>query len=114
VKAIELNGNLQYSWSNKLCLDYDPVILVPNAFSPDHGDELNEKFEVAGGRIKDFQIQIYNRWGHMLFESDDITESWDGKKEGELVPQGLYIYRLRYTNYLDEATRLEGVISVLR
>ena len=114
IRGVELNGNLQYSWSNILCLDYDPVILVPNAFSPGNGDQLNETFEVAGGRIKSFQIQIYNRWGEVLFETDDIRNSWDGKKEGREVPQGLYIFHIRYTNFLDEATKLEGVISVLR
>ncbi|MSQ79917.1 MAG: hypothetical protein EXR21_09680, partial [Flavobacteriaceae bacterium] len=48
--------------SNKILFSFDPVVWVPNAFSPNE-DRLNDLFQLKGGSLKHFEIHIYNRWG---------------------------------------------------
>jgi len=76
--------------------DCDCNIYIPNAFSP-NGDGLNDQFELQSRcRISQYELVIYNRWGQQLFKSSDITQSWDGHYQGELLPIGEYVYHLYY------------------
>ncbi len=71
-------------------------ICIPNAFSP-NGDGLNDRFELQSRcRISQYDLVIYNRWGQQLYRSSDITQSWDGYYQGELLPVGEYVYHLYY------------------
>ncbi|MEA3496769.1 MAG: gliding motility-associated C-terminal domain-containing protein, partial [Bacteroidota bacterium] len=89
------------------------TLFIPNAFSP-NGDGLNEKFEVAGSFIVDFQIQIYNRWGEKIFESQDINNSWNGKFKGEKVPLGIYYYQIFAKGIMGKEIKRSGMITVVR
>lgn len=69
-----------------------PQFILPNAFSP-NGDGVNDRFypfldEMAVG----MEMQIYNRWGEMLFETSDMNAYWDGTYMDEPVPVGVYVY----------------------
>jgi len=66
-------------------------LYIPDAFSP-NGDNLNETFQIQGGGIKEFNILIFNRWGELVFESNDIEKSWDGTYKGQVVPSGIYYF----------------------
>ena len=50
---------------------------MPNAFTP-NGDGANEKFMVAYTGIKKYNIKIYDRWGQLAYESNDIDDGWNG------------------------------------
>ncbi|MCK9401337.1 MAG: gliding motility-associated C-terminal domain-containing protein, partial [Bacteroidales bacterium] len=52
----------------------------------------------------DFKLLIFDRWGGEIFESTDILNGWDGKKDGKLCPGGVYVYRIAF--------RLDGVPGV--
>lgn len=67
---------------------------VPNAFSP-NGDGLNDVFEVFGQGIKEYYITIHDRWGELLFASDDHTETWDGTKNGTTLPPNVFVYYIK-------------------
>ncbi len=71
---------------------------IPNAFTP-NGDGLNDEFKLISksDNISAFKLHIYNRWGQMVFESNDIPNGWDGKIKGEDAPAGTYVYRIKYT-----------------
>jgi len=65
---------------------------IPNVFSP-NGDGINDEFRISG--ISDFcsdelHVEIYNRWGQLLFISDDPSFIWNGKFKNETVPDGVY------------------------
>ena len=66
------------------------AIYAPNAFSPD-GDGLNDFFKVSGQGIIDFEMEIFNRWGQMVFKSSNINEKWDGTFRGKRFTNR-YIY----------------------
>ena len=61
-------------------LKVEPIMTfyIPNAFTPD-GDGTNEIFKCYGLNIEDFRMEIYNRWGEMVFESNDIDYGWNGR-----------------------------------
>ncbi len=71
---------------------------IPNAFTP-NGDGLNDEFKLISNsdNITAFKMYIFNRWGQMVFESNDIPNGWDGKIKGEDAPAGTYVYRIKYT-----------------
>jgi gliding motility-associated-like protein len=83
------------------CINSDSVYVrifdyyTPNAFTP-NGDGLNDLFRVVGKyRNIDFAMYIYDRWGGMVFESDDIDAGWDGNIGGQPAPAGVYVWTFR-------------------
>ena len=68
------------------------ITVLPNIFTP-NGDGVNDLCTVKGKNLDTFQIQVFNRDGHVIFESQSIENSWDGKnKFGENIPTGTYFY----------------------
>jgi len=58
-------------------------IKVPNAFTP-NGDGLNDEFRIMNAGILELmEFKIYNRWGELVFETNDITKGWDGTFKGK-------------------------------
>jgi gliding motility-associated-like protein len=76
--------------------DCNCLIVIPNVFTP-NGDGLNDDFfAVINCELVTYQMFIYNRWGKLLFQSDNQYEVWDGKYLGEEVPDGVYFYLMKY------------------
>jgi gliding motility-associated-like protein len=69
---------------------------VPNAFTPD-GDGVNDVFGVIGPVTERFVLLIFNRWGELVYRSEDISARWTGNHQGgtHFVPDGMYVYHLR-------------------
>jgi gliding motility-associated-like protein len=68
-------------------------IYIPTAFSP-NGDGINDMFITTPCFTQSFRIQIYNRWGQKVFESNDIQQGWDGFANGIRCQQGVYMYKI--------------------
>ena len=73
-------------------------LYVPSAFTPG-GDKINPLFLAYGERVLSFHITIFDRWGETIFESNDISQGWDGTYLDTVCPQGTYIYRIDYKLY---------------
>jgi len=72
----------------------ESYLYIPNCFTP-NGDGLNETFRVfAGNNCNAYKLLIYNRWGELVFETDDLLKGWDGIYKGNLVPCDVYPYLL--------------------
>lgn len=106
-----------------LCETYTDFIIkpcdthpfVPNAFTPGSTDNLNTHFEIKGEGIHKFRIQIYDRWGLLVFESFDINNSWDGSINGQFAATGVYSYRIWYnTGTRPESVTLTGEVYLIR
>lgn len=74
----------------------EPNFDIPNAFSPNN-DELNQYFRVviAGENIAVLSLQVWNRWGQLMYEEKNGNTGWDGQYKGEPVPSDVYVYRIR-------------------
>ena len=92
-----------------------PDIYIPNSFTP-NGDGLNDIFNIKTTyEFSHFKLSIYNRWGEMIFESEDINKGWDGTFKGKLVPSGVYIYLITATiKDTGEKRKITGRVTVVR
>ncbi len=77
-------------------------IVFPNTFAPREdvtGNTtifgVNATFRPVYQDVTTFKMEIYNRWGQLIFETDDINEGWDGRFNGEIAPDGVYVYVVR-------------------
>ena len=67
---------------------------MPSAFTPD-GDGVNDIFTAKGNAVESFEMQVYDRWGGIVFESNSIYYGWDGKNvSGDWANNGLYLYHI--------------------
>jgi gliding motility-associated-like protein len=101
------------SASDDVQILYDPVIYVPNAFTP-NGSMINEEFFAVGGNIKSLKLQIFDRWGELIYTGDAMDKAWDGTYEGKPCPDGVYIWKISYIDFVDEEHKLVGHVSLLR
>jgi gliding motility-associated-like protein len=88
--------------------------IIPNAFSP-NGDGTNETFEVIGRKEnwKNFNLNIYNRWGEVVFTSTDPYFKWDGSLMDKRQPIGSYTYTLQFS-YFNMEKNVMGNLTLLR
>ncbi len=73
----------------------------PNAFKPTSNIPDNKTFKVLGdiSAISKYQFRIFNRWGQLIFETDNPQNGWDGTQDGEYAPMGTYIYTSVFTSF---------------
>ena len=73
----------------------------PNALKPTSAIIENQTFNVVGNisAIAEYQLRIFNRWGQIIFETDDPNEGWDGTYEGSPAQQGTYVYSAVFTSF---------------
>jgi len=107
------NGNPSVSsTSNTVQVIPFMSIYIPNSFTP-NGDGLNDTFGAYGEAISDYNMQIFNRWGQLVFESNNYKLQWDGKHNGKAVPQGSYVYRLNAKGKAGNITQKDGTVTVV-
>jgi gliding motility-associated-like protein len=90
-----------------------PLLDVPNAFTPGRFGE-NGMIKVRGFGIAKMDWKIYNRWGHVVFESVDPDQGWTGYYNGTLQPMDVYAYTLKVTFTNGISTTKTGDITLLR
>ncbi|MEM7037950.1 MAG: PKD domain-containing protein, partial [Bacteroidota bacterium] len=72
-----------------------PELFIPNVFSP-NDDNINDRFLVEYSGSQPFNIQIFDRWGVQMYESNNKVKGWDGRDaDGMEVPDGVYYYRVK-------------------
>ena len=113
VVAEEQGGNRALSYSNESCISILSNIRVPNAFTPNL-DGINDEWKASGLHIQTFHLQIFSRWGMMLFESYDPEIGWDGTYRGQQVKEGVYTYVIRGTSYNGAPFLQKGTITLMR
>lgn len=91
----------------------DFAVYPPNAFTP-NGDGENDTFVVKGTGINSYNIKIFSRWGELIFESDDINDSWDGTYNGSPVSTGTYAYKIVYQSMINIDYAIQGSVTVIR
>jgi len=106
----------EFGCSDSICklLDLNNYVVdVPNAFSP-NGDDRNNILYVKGQGIKEIDFRVYNRWGELVFETNNINSGWDGTYKGE--PQGMeaYGYYLKAVFLNDEIVEKKGNVTLMR
>ncbi len=105
--------------SDTLCADNCPLYTLPNVYTP-NGDRTNDLFVPFPYRgVERIDLQVFNRWGNVVFTSEDPSIGWDGTNSGsgETCPDGVYFYLCTVTFARlggPEQMQLNGVVHILR
>ena len=101
---------------NEFC---QPSLYVPNTFTP-NGDGTNDVWLVSGKNIGHFDLNVFDRWGGVIFHSESPSFGWDGKINGVEAPNDVYVWRMEY-RFIEKVDGDQGVnhkqlghITVLR
>lgn len=92
--AYKKHDNSIVSVSNYAEVKPQLSLFVPNAFTP-NSDGLNDYFNVSGKGITELTMQIFNRWGNLIFETNDLNEGWDGSLNGTECQQDVYVVKIK-------------------
>jgi gliding motility-associated-like protein len=107
-------GGCRDTFSLEVCVEQQPVLFVPTAFSP-NGDGRNDFFRVKVFGLAHFEIAVFNRWGQKVWESRDPSAAWDGYYLGEPVPLGAYAYVIYYKGFKSKSMEVNaGTVTVVR
>jgi gliding motility-associated-like protein len=96
---VENDNGCRDSVTKTIYVNADLFVHVPTGFSP-NGDGKNDLFGLEGltQGVFQYKMEIYDRWGALIFKSDNVNDKWDGTYQGEPVPPGMYVYMVQYTN----------------
>ena len=91
------------------------VMTVPNSFTA--GDDgVNDTFKPVFSLpdlISSYSLEIYNRWGELIFSTNNQYDSWDGKYKGKKCQSGAYTWKIKYTDYLNTTKDAHGHVVLL-
>lgn len=98
-----------------IIIEPDFVFYIPNSFTPD-ADGINDTFTGKGIFIKNFEMTIFDRWGNLIFFSDEINKPWDGKINGgsEIAPVDVYVYVVKITGFNKSKHIYRGIVTLVR
>lgn len=91
------------------------LIYIPNAFTPNN-DGINDAFKVVISEVTRYELDIFNRWGELVFHSEDPDEVWIGNVNGgeHYAPAGMYNYRLKWKGARTDAEEMLGTFELMR
>lgn len=120
---VTLTATSIYSCKNELTKTIEVKnnfnIFIPNSFSPNF-DGLNDVFipvfTAYGLDAKSYEMEIFDRWGHSIFRTKDITKGWDGKNANkeESLKEEVYIYHIKYKDMEGNAYDKTGHLSLVK
>jgi hypothetical protein len=109
------NGEPFKSASNQLCINQRAKIYLPTAFRPGSDVEVNRTFgpTMRFEDVAEYDFYVLNRWGAVMFRTNDPDLFWDGKVDGEVAPTGVYVYYLKYSTLEDVPKEERGTFSLI-
>lgn len=111
VAASNASGETVYS--NIFSYEQPAIIMAPGAFTP-NGDGRNDIFVIQTRFVKSIELRIFNRWGNMLFFTDNLNEGWDGNFSGRPAPTGAYVYQVIATDEEGNQYKKQGTFILLK
>lgn len=95
--------------------DCSPQLFVPNAFSP-NDDGINDFWTPKMYGIVEYKVQVFNRWGFVVFETNDPSKVWSGTVNNSeyYTPDGVYSYRVEYLDIRNNRDILVGTVTLIR
>ncbi len=88
-------------------------LFIPDAFTPNE-DGLNDFFKPSSIGIKEYDFEIFNRWGDSIFKTSGSQDGWDGSYKGDKSPQGVYVYLLKVIDIKGNSRTYNGKVVLIR
>jgi len=89
------------------------LVWIPSAFTPNWVG-LNDELYAVFQNIKSFEWKLYDRWGNLIFVTNDFHYRWNGTHKGQTCPEGVYSYHLEAIDYQGKRKRYSGTVTLLR
>jgi gliding motility-associated-like protein len=86
---------------------------LPNAFTPD-GNSTNDILYFYGTGVREFVLQVFDRWGEKVFETSEMKNGWDGIFKGKPALAGVYAFQLTITYKSTKVDQIKGNINLIR
>ncbi|MFN8712368.1 MAG: PKD domain-containing protein [Bacteroidota bacterium] len=103
--------------SDSVCIGLEATLFVPNAFTPD-GDGDNDIFLPVGIGIEtaEFEFYIFDRWGNLIFTSDNPAFGWDGRANGgsDIAQIDTYVWRIIYRDVTGSKQDKHGIVTLIK
>ena len=98
-----------------IVIEPDFLFYIPNSFTP-NDDGINDFFTGKGIFITTFEMTIFDRWGNLIFFSDDINNTWDGKanRGTEIAQMDVYVYVIYVTDLKKIPHKYKGIVTLVR
>ena len=113
VEAVENSGkNGATSRSTVVCVHQDPYVYLPNAFTPSTSLGINDSFGPKGLFIKNYNMIVYDRWGEIVYQTN-TSGKWDGRRNGNVVPEGIYMYVINIESHNNKTLRYTGNVMIM-
>lgn len=96
-------------------IDPEFTFYIPNAFSP-NGDGVNDEFSGKGDFFTDYEMSIFDRWGNLIFFTDDISKPWLGlaNNGSEIAQQDVYVYVVKLTDNKQKKHKFIGSVTLVK
>ena len=101
--------------SKEIIIEPEYHIYIPNAFTP-NSDGYNEIFTAVGEEIIEFNMQIFDRWGELIYETASLLEGWDGTAKGRasISQEGVYVYNIQLKDWQGVNHRYQGHVTLIK
>jgi gliding motility-associated-like protein len=113
VFALPVDITLDPAFSNLKEVVKKPAIYYPKAFTPNN-DNLNDGFRVFGQFIAEFDMKIFNRWGELVFTTNNIEQAWDGTFRGKQQPEGTYVFSAIIVDFSGKRVAKSGSVLLVK
>jgi len=91
----------------------EQTLFIPSAFTP-NGDGMNDEFKIYGEGLTEIQMNIFNRWGEIIFVSNEVDFFWNGTVKGILAKQDVYVYQIYFKNQEGIREERRGKLVLVR
>jgi gliding motility-associated-like protein len=89
-------------------------VYVPTAFSP-NGNGVNDRLRVVHDPyLTEVHLQVYNRYGGVVFSSSEANEGWDGSFQGVVQPAGMYVWKVAFVDHDKVRKTMQGTVLLIR
>lgn len=106
--------NGEISFSNVGCVNRQAVIFLPNALNPNSLNSENWTFRPKADFLDGYKLTIYNKRGAIIYESEHLSEGWDGRdSSGKLYPMDSYVYLIVYKDSDGKNHKLSGFVNLV-
>lgn len=103
-----------FSTSNVACVFHEPIVYIPNAYIP--GSRYSDSFKPSLRFIEvdSYQFSIFDRWGEVIFNTNDVLQGWDGTYQGKKVKTDVYVYLVKFKTSKGKEVEKRGTVTILK
>lgn len=111
--TISLTDSFGCKYSDETLILVEGSLYIPNAFTP-NGDGINDFFGPEAIDVSRYSLKIFNRWGEIIFTSNNLKNSWDGTFKGKTVQNDVYVYQLNYEFNTGKTGNVVGRVTLIQ